>query len=626
MFGEITENSPKAVSEMKEKLTAAKGEERIALLSGLSEALLGRSVKESLDYANQALDLSRKLGNRQLEAAALGQLGKAQCAGGNYKTAFETFNRLLVLEKSRGDKKGIAYALNRIGFALTDLGRYDEALNFYRRSLKLADEIGDIHTIASSLNEMGVVYWYKGEVDNALPEFHKAYKMFVKLGDRKNAAMTGINIGLLYHEAGMLSDAIAKYKESLKIFRELKHREGVGTAYINLCSAYRDLHQLTRALSAAKKALTEFQITGDKQGLADANASIGAILFLQGKRQEVEPYVRKALDSYRALGIRNGEADLCGQMARLYLAMGQRAKGEAYMRKAFEIYSNIKSKREAAEMSRQLSHLYEEDGNYREALHFANLFLFYGEKSRKSVAKLRSQYEKEKIQNQQERLKQQKKIAALKERKNRLIQLFMVVFLGIVLLILWILYRSIKAKKRANELLSSLNRQLQIQSRTDALTGLPNRRSMLEALEQERLRYERNKIDFALLMADVDDFKEINDNYGHDAGDAVLKKISDVFRHYVRQSDGVCRWGGEEFFFLLRDTDIQGAQKVAEKIRKGVAEAVISWRGKNLKVTVTIGVSSFSASGRDIQQAIRHADHAMYAGKKAGKNRVVGSG
>ncbi|NOZ13598.1 MAG: GGDEF domain-containing protein [Acidobacteria bacterium] len=618
----MPENGPKAVSRLKIRLETAKGEERVRLLSRLSEVLLGRSVDESLRYAGIALKLSRELKNPKLEAMALSQVGKAQCAGGDYRVAFQTFNILFTLQKKRKDKKGIAYALNRLGYALTDLGQYDEALAHYRRSLKLAEEIGDTHTIASSLNEMGVVYWYKGEVDNALPEFHKAYKMFVKLGDRKNAAMTGINIGLLYHEAGMLSDAIAKYKESLKIFRELKHREGIGTAYINLCSAYRDLHQFSRALSAAKKALTEFQITGDKQGLADANASIGAILFLQGKRQEVEPYVRKALDSYRTLGIRNGEADLCGQLARLYLAMGQRSKGEAYMRKAFEIYSEIKSKREAAEMSRQLSHLYEEDGNYREALHFANLFLFYGEKSRKSVAKLKSQYEKERIQNQKERLQQEKKIAVLKEKKNRLIQFFMIISLGIVLLILWILYRSFKAKKKANELLSSLNRQLRIQSRTDALTGLPNRRSMLEALEVESLRYERNKIDFALLMTDVDDFKEVNDNYGHEAGDIVLKEISDIFRRYVRQSDAVCRWGGEEFFFLLRDTDLHGAQKVAEKIRKGVAEAVIPWRGENLKVTVTIGVSSFSVAGRDIQQAIRHADHAMYAGKKAGKNRV----
>ncbi|NOY22495.1 MAG: GGDEF domain-containing protein [Acidobacteria bacterium] len=614
---------PKDIVQMKRQLKTVQGDKRAQLLSRMSDAFLGRSVKESLGYANQALELARKLNRQDLEVVALSQVGKAQCAGGEYKRAFQIFKNLLNLQEKRRDRKGIAYAMNRIGFALTDLGRYDEALANYRNALKLAREVNDTRTIASTLNEMGVTYWYKGDVDNALPEFQNAYRMFVKLGDRKNAAMAGINIGLLFHEAGMLQEAIVKYKESLRIFRDMGHREGIGTAYINLCSAYRDQHQLPEALAAAKEARQEFQVSGDKQGLADANASIGAILFLQGKRIGVEPYLEKALASYRTLGNRNGEADICGQLARLYLALGKRGKGTEYLKKSFEIYSDIKAKREAAEISRQLSHVFEEDGNYKEALHYANLFLFYGRKSRQSVDKLKVQYEKERLENQKELALQEQKIAELKAKKNRLIQFFMAIFLGVVLLILWILYRSFKAKKNANELLSTLNRRLRIQSRTDTLTGLPNRRSMLAVLDVESSRYERNQIDFALLMADIDDFKEINDTYGHAAGDEVLKTISLVFQSYVRQTDSICRWGGEEFFFLLRDTDIEGATILAEKIRKEVAGTVIAFNENELLVSVTIGVSSYRNANKDIALAISEADHAMYDGKAAGKNRVV---
>ena len=621
--GGAASNIPDDIAVMKHQLDKAQGKERVQLLSKLSSALLGRSVAESLEHAQNALVEARKLNDPGLEATALGQVGKAQCAGGNYKIALQTFQELLGLEKKREEQKGIAFALNRIGFALTDLGRFDEALSYYGDALKLARNIGDKKTIASTLNEMGVTYWYKGDVDSALPQFQESYQMYVRMGDEQNAAMAGINIGLLFHEAGMLPDAIAQYNASLKIFRKLKHREGIGTAYINLCAIYKDQGRLSEALSSAKKALGELEATGDKQGVADANASIGAILFSQERLSEVEPYLRNALNAYSSLGIQSGEADSLDQMGRLYVALGKREGGKRFLEKAFKIYSDIKAKREAAKVSRRLSHLCEEDGNYRESLHYANLYLFYSEKSRESVEKLKLQYEKERLQNLKELTLREKKIAELEAKRNRLIQLFLVMFLGIVLLILWILYRSFKSKKNANELLNTLNRRLRIQSRTDTLTGLPNRRSMIDELEVECSRYDRNQVDFALLMADLDDFKEVNDTCGHEAGDEVLKAVSRVFQENVRQVDSVCRWGGEEFLFLLRDTDIDGGSTLAEKIRDEVATSIVSIDGNRRSVTVTIGVSSYLNAGTDIMMAISQADQAMYAGKLAGKNRVV---
>ncbi len=621
-FGGNSGDLPSHIKTLKHQLISAKGKERVKILSKLSEELLGISAENSLARAREASDLVRELNDVKLEATVLEQLGRAQCAVGNYKTALQTFTRLLTLQEERKDRKGMAYAMNRIGFTLTDLSRYNEALLNYENALELAKEIHDERTIASTLNEMGVTYWYKGDVDSALPKFQEAYRMYGELGDKKNEAMAGINIGLLYHEAGMVRDAISKYKKSLAIFKKLKHRSGIGTAYINLCSAYRDLHRLPEALSVARKALVTFQATGDKQGLADANASIGAILFLQGKKKEAEPYVKKALLSYRALGIRNGEADLCGQLARLYLAIGKRKEGKAYLKKAFEIYSEIKAKREAAEMSRQLSHAYEEDGNYRESLRFANQYIFYSKKSRQSVEKLKLQYEQERLENQKRLAFREKKILELKAKRNRLIQIFLILFLLVVLLVLWILYRSFRSKRNANNLLSTLNERLRIQSQTDSLTGLPNRRSMISELEIERSRYDRNQSDFAVLMVDIDNFKTINDTYGHKAGDEVLEAVAETFKNTVRQSDTVCRWGGEEFLFLLRDTDIDGAVILAEKIRQEVEKIELEMAEGKLFVTVTIGASSFSTSGFDIGKAISRADQAMYVGKKAGKNCV----
>ena len=104
-------------------------------------------------------------------------------------------------------------------------------------------------------------------------------------------------------------------------------------------------------------------------------------------------------------------------------------------------------------------------------------------------------------------------------------------------------------------------------AQTDPLTELPNRRGMSEKLEFEKLRYKRSEKPFGIILADMDSLKQINDNLGHDAGDKILIQIAKIFRFCCRRTDLVARWGGDEFMVLLPDTDLEGTQTIAEKIR-----------------------------------------------------------
>jgi len=156
-------------------------------------------------------------------------------------------------------------------------------------------------------------------------------------------------------------------------------------------------------------------------------------------------------------------------------------------------------------------------------------------------------------------------------------------------------------------------------SATDPLTGLYNRRRMMEALENEVRRSRRLKHSCAVLMADVDNFKRYNDAHGHPAGDEVLKRVAALLREATRDVDVVARYGGEEFFVLLPETEGEGAAEVADRVRERLAADPLPGGA----VTLSFGVAEFPAHGDTGETLIAIADAALYQAKREGRNRVV---
>lgn len=163
--------------------------------------------------------------------------------------------------------------------------------------------------------------------------------------------------------------------------------------------------------------------------------------------------------------------------------------------------------------------------------------------------------------------------------------------------------------------------ELERLSRTDGLTGLPNRRHLMETLEKEVRRAQRNNRPFSLLMIDVDHFKKYNDTFGHLAGDDVLKGLATVLSAAVRTADYAARYGGEEFTVVLPETPWDGALEVAERIRARMAKEAFGTAGS--KVTLSIGLGEFPADGATPEAVIAGADGALYRAKEHGRDCVV---
>lgn len=173
-----------------------------------------------------------------------------------------------------------------------------------------------------------------------------------------------------------------------------------------------------------------------------------------------------------------------------------------------------------------------------------------------------------------------------------------------------------------NKSLSDAYERLEIIATTDPLTKLFNRREITKKLEEEQIRFERNNHPFSIIIADIDFFKKVNDNYGHAYGDFILKSVSHILKNTARKQDSVSRWGGEEFLLLLPETDAAGAASLAEKLRSKIANIAFDDGSFQITITLTFGINVYDRV-QNMDSLISAADSALYEGKQKGRNCVV---
>ena len=169
---------------------------------------------------------------------------------------------------------------------------------------------------------------------------------------------------------------------------------------------------------------------------------------------------------------------------------------------------------------------------------------------------------------------------------------------------------------------STSKRQLEVMTHTDLLTGIPNRRHAMTRIEEEWAACERSGGNFAMTMVDVDRFKSVNDRYGHDVGDAVLKATAQTISGMLRGVDRVARLGGEEFLIISRSGSMADARILAERARLAVEENLVETEGFRGSVTISLGLASFDQGYGSVTEMLKAADEAVYQAKNSGRNRV----
>ena len=168
--------------------------------------------------------------------------------------------------------------------------------------------------------------------------------------------------------------------------------------------------------------------------------------------------------------------------------------------------------------------------------------------------------------------------------------------------------------------ISAYQKRLEKIAMTDKLTGIYNRHAFDFVMSPILKDVRRKKFALSLILFDIDHFKKVNDEFGHLAGDAAIKKIVRICAETIRESDVLCRWGGEEFLILLKECDLDDAYEISEKIRKTIQDTPIVYEGKTIFSTISLGVSQYHLPETE-DRLIYRADKLLYQAKQNGRNR-----
>lgn len=546
--------------------------------------------------AEKGRDLARQHGDQEGMADAVNCLGVIAQRRGEALEAVARFTEALEVYRRSGKQAEIANALNNLGFVLsTGLADYDRALSYHLEGLKIREALGDKAAIALSLNNIGIIYDRTGDSDKALEYFHQALELRKNSGAKNRIAATMTNIGDVYMQRGEYAKALDYEQQALALRREVGDQAGAAISLRSLGTIYAGMGRHDLARRSFADGLRTAEQSGDKSSVVNTLLGLSRVDRQQGHAAEAVEHARRAL------------------------AVAEEVASRELLRRSLE----------------ELAASQEQAGDYAGALASFRRFketndrIFDEEKS-KRLQLLEQQYQSEKHAKEIERLKREEAVRTLDADRHRFQRnLFggSTVLLG--LLGLGIYRRRVESARIAEEL-----------SVTDPLTGLKNRRYMLLTIGADIAAGQRKRrhappgvrpsdADLVFLVIDLDRFKSVNDEFGHQAGDLVLAQVADVLRESCRASDTIARWGGDEFLVVSRFTDRRTASVLAERIRIAIEQRAFDpGDGRTIHRSCSIGIASFPFSlahpeALTWEQVIAVADQALYRAKRSGANGWV---
>ncbi|MBN2046356.1 MAG: diguanylate cyclase [Anaerolineaceae bacterium] len=489
------------------------------------------------------------------------------------------------------DQEGKLYfTLGRCHYVLSNL---EEALRCYTHAMLSFEKTGNVEMEAKSLSGIGGVYEKAGDFTTAYDYTHTALEKALKTGNKLLEARLQNDIGYSHVTFGEYRKAMEYLNPCVQYLENADDPRLLSFAKDSIAQAYLGIGEVDKAFRAELEAIELAKKEGNWYGVAAFMSYLAQIYKVQNRIDEAINCLDEAQTLSKQRGYEMEELTALKFKGDIYRELRNEDLAIQHYVEAVEIARRVHATRSIYEIFHDISQMYKIQQKFDQALKYFELYHQYKEEAMEE----RNQQEK--------RYRDVIERASTARREADLLQ--------------------IKNAELENEIREriDLSKRLDYLAKTDSLTGLLNRRAFFSqaALEYERANRYRRK--FSIILIDLDYFKQINDTHGHQAGDHVLQVISDRLKNNMRANDLICRFGGDEFFILLPETDIKHAGIVGKLLQKEIATP-IPYQQTELQVNACIGISSFEPRTRDsIDKLIEKADKAMYAGKQGGRNRVL---
>jgi diguanylate cyclase (GGDEF)-like protein len=550
--------------------------------------------------------------------------------------SINNYKKSLAIHSFREDTPAIARALKNIAMAENRLQNHIPALDYARRSIELQSVDSSPSDYAQIALLTGIIYRNIGHYEKSLEYIQQAKVIYEQEKDVLHLAEVDNQLGLIYSSLNHLSSARSFYHQSIDLPIDQVKPETRAAAFREIGVIDYNDGEFIRAIEMFNKALNIYQSTNNISRTTRVNLLLGTAYLKIKNRVLATRYFHKSLALATQLNQVELEAESLNYLGQIMLEQDI-DKAILLLKRSLILSEKIDNQTEQITTYKWLTECEKVKGDMAQALYYSEKryaisLLIQKQQEKLDLAKAKAILESYKLEEDLNDLRERAELDALKlTQKNNEIEIiqqaqhiseleikkerFANIFLTIVLIVcavaaLYIL-RSFKNTRARNQELDYL-------ASRDPLTNCFNRRILFERFNKH-FQNESVINQYSVILADVDFFKSINDNYGHSTGDKVLQGIAKILQDNTSECDTVARFGGEEFCILLPKASLEEAVKIAEQMRKTIE--VSTFEGAHL--TCSFGVSSLNTDTECHLSLIERADAALYQSKFLGRNTVT---
>jgi len=562
--------------------------EKVKALNALVWELRAVNPHRALSLSEEAAGLARALTDQSGLAASLCLVGVCASLLSRHQEAREALKEGLALSRRQRDLGTEARCLHYIGVVHYYLAEHAEAIENVMAALQIRENQQDWEGLGTGFNMLGNIQFCLSDYGQALDWYQRSLEAREQAGDQIGIAMSLGNIGNVYSTRGDFAEALSFHQRSLDQSVRIGDTASVVCTLCNLGGDHVDMGRYEEAIEACRRSVALGETLEDWKQVSVALTNMGYALGKTGRQAEaLECYVR-ALKVARSVQNHQTAAYSLLSIGEMLLRQGSLDEARRHLAEAAALAQTIGSRQTAFGAFEALSEVCKRQGDYAAALGHHETF-----------RRLEKEVFTEEADDRAKSL-----VIKLEVEHHR---------------------REAEVLAEINTALQKANTRLETLATTDHLTGLPNHRTLVAALDAETARARCEGGPCALLFLDIDHFKSVNDTHGHSVGDAVLAEFAACVRACLREDDILGRWGGEEFLVLLPGRDAEEALWIGERVRAAVADHRLAAK-EGLSMTCSIGAAACPP-----QKAVRHslveaADQALYAAKRLGRNQVRAAG
>ncbi len=498
-------------------------------------------------------------------------------------------------------------------------GEYSRSQELLSKSLLQAKEANLSSLYVFGKQELAYTKTLTEIFETSMVDIQEAYVEAFALKDQFLIASINETYGAIYGYLNDYKKSIDYYQKAFEAYQTLNYPAHVAEAIYGLASTYRYWKKYDLAIEYFEKYGQQIDYTPNSNIKFFSAYGIGMTLAEKGDCDQAIPIIDQAL---KLKGVIDYNAELYKRKATCLIELGQLDKAEKSIFNAASIFANIPElmgttwQLEVIKISSKLAYArgqYDVSYNMLEQYHekYTNLLLV---NASQRLHKVRARMEIERQELAQTLAEKRSQVTMLekdkRQRFNSQERYFKFFVLGLALLVLLVILSQYRT-----------NKKMHLLSTKDSLSGLFNRRYIFDYLHSALAGSHPDKIQLSIILIDIDDFKKINDTYGHPVGDDVIRQIAKLGQEVFRQDDIFGRIGGEEFLCVLPRTDIIKAKKIAERFLALINVSQLL-KDNEQSVTVSIGIAAHSAQSVDANQLYINADQALYQAKHLGKNQI----